>query len=60
MPETELLDFTAEDVDEATCDQLVRGMADPYDDDPNTVITNCGGCGTSCTEDSCSSQCDEG
>lgn len=56
MPETELLDLTAEDVDEATWDQLVRGLvAEPEEDDEGGVFTNsgCGGCQDSDSVDGC-------
>lgn len=60
MPETELLDLTAEDVDEATWDQLVRDMfgEGPEDDADPEELTNsgCGGSGSSadsCSPDKC-------
>jgi len=47
MPETELLDLAAEDVDEATWDQLIQGLTgDPDEDEGPDVLTNSasGGC----------------
>jgi len=41
MPETEVLDLTAEDVDEATWDQLVQGVVEePEEDEGPDVLTN--------------------